>query len=313
MSTELAGSSTDPGLGTVIMATDYNLYNSAFADKIQMENMEGAQSVKPSRNMSHRVDCTKKSLQQPQYFVRGQGIAAQGDQRLWDIGRFQVATQGMQSNGKTLSELWVSYEFEFKKPRVMPGQDTQASPLSVDHFTLSNNAGTQPDQPFGTATLLQTPNSGSTLGGRISGGITTLANQSPDFQIPVLDANGNPTGANKDSDANTYYFPQGVSSGQYYVSYTANWASTVDVVSTVSFAFTGCDVVTPTTTFPTEINTTTGTTPGSDGTVFTFVNCWVSIIRPNAFFTMTIDSAIPGNNNQEIIHLLVCQLPSDMV
>lgn len=36
-STDLAGAGTNPALGTVIMATDYNPYNALFASKQQME------------------------------------------------------------------------------------------------------------------------------------------------------------------------------------------------------------------------------------------------------------------------------------
>lgn len=111
---------------------------------------------------------------------------------------------------------------------------------TIDHFQLNsavdvvNQAGILPATPFGTATgALILPTANSTLGGRLSGGVVPTANQLQDFTIPVLTGNIGqllPTGATQSSVANTYYFPKGVSTGNYLLSYSA----TYDVAGTVT-------------------------------------------------------------------------------
>lgn len=97
-STDLAGAGANPALGYVVMATDYNQYNPNFANKIQMENYEGAVSCKPSVNMWHKVNCTRAGTPIKELYCRPGALPANADQRLYDLGTFQVATGGMQSN-----------------------------------------------------------------------------------------------------------------------------------------------------------------------------------------------------------------------
>lgn len=97
-STDLAGSGTNPALGTVIMATDYNVYNAKFASKQQMENYEGAVSCKPSVNMYHHVNCSRNNSPVKELYTRTQSsFSSTADRRLYDLGTFQIATTGMQS------------------------------------------------------------------------------------------------------------------------------------------------------------------------------------------------------------------------
>lgn len=111
--------STNPSLGTVIMSTDYNSLEDIFPDKRSMENYEGTTTSKPSMSFQHFVETSPRHTAHPRLFTRDGPPPTGGDKRLYDIGRFSIATQGMQSTDPTatIGELWASYEIKFSKPR----------------------------------------------------------------------------------------------------------------------------------------------------------------------------------------------------
>lgn len=199
---------TGAALGTVSMATNYNTLNAAFVSKVAMENYDGSASTKPSKNMNHFVECARKRTPvEPLYIRTSSVIPANADQRMYDLGQFQIATSGMNSAGVTVGELWVSYEIEFLKPRLNP--DPQGI---FDHFQIPSATALVPATPFGTATAgLLFPTTSSTAGGAVSGGIVTAANCAESIATATKDnfLGGVPqaNGTLGNTTANTYYFP----------------------------------------------------------------------------------------------------------
>lgn len=206
--------------------------NANFGSKVQMENYENSVSCKPSVNMTHYVECARKDTPIDVPYIRGGAVPAGADPRLYDIGRFQIAASGQQTSGGQLGELWVSYEIELLKPRILPGTGGSFQDSGVwDHIAIYNSAkltpGVAPATPFGTSTTVPLyPTSLSTLGGVACGGIVTAASFTPQPEptgsnfnggIPVLNSSGQPTGQLGPSAANTYYFPPGITSGKYLV------------------------------------------------------------------------------------------------
>jgi len=100
--------------GVVIMATNYNASEAAYASKQQMENSEFAVSVKPTHNLMHGVECDPGQTPNPIKYVRDGTLATAEDAKLYDWGTFQFANQG--SPSQLLGEIWVSYCVEFFKP-----------------------------------------------------------------------------------------------------------------------------------------------------------------------------------------------------
>lgn len=137
-------SATSPALGTVIMATDYNSLNPNFSTKVEMENYEFANSNKPSQCIYHPVECKMSQTPVSVLYVRNQPVPAGADQRLYDLGNFQIATVGMQANGGVLGECWATYECLFFKPKFNNGYQ-----LYTDHFNLQTFSTTA---PLGTTT-----------------------------------------------------------------------------------------------------------------------------------------------------------------
>lgn len=105
-------SATSSALGAVIMATQYNSLSTTFISKIQMENHEFANSSKPSCTFYHPVECKKSLNPVDELYVRDGDIPADSDLRLWDLGKFSIATVGMQAASGVCGELWCTYEVE---------------------------------------------------------------------------------------------------------------------------------------------------------------------------------------------------------
>lgn len=130
-----AGSSL--GMGTVLMATNYNVNRSPFTDERSMENYEGCTSKKPSISQVHIVQCKKNTTPTGQLrWVRTGAPLANEDKRLYDIGTFTLATIGQPTtNNGVIGKLWVSYRCELFKPKYV---GSIGSNLIQDHFSNNN-------------------------------------------------------------------------------------------------------------------------------------------------------------------------------
>lgn len=113
-----AVSSTNTTLGTVVLATQYNSLSPSFVNKQQMENYEFSQSTVPSQSVLHAIECDPHQTQCGGIFNIFDPVAQSGDTRLYDVGRFTIATTGMQADNAVVGELWVSYKICLLKPRL---------------------------------------------------------------------------------------------------------------------------------------------------------------------------------------------------
>lgn len=117
-----AVSSTNTSLGTVVMATQYNSLAPSFTNKQQMENYEFCQSSVPSKSILHPIECDPAQTQCGGIFNMYNPTDSSGDTRLYDVGKFTIATQGMQAANANIGELWVSYKICLLKPRLQSVQ-----------------------------------------------------------------------------------------------------------------------------------------------------------------------------------------------
>lgn len=144
------------GMGSVIMATNYNCNNDPFVDKRTMENYDGSSGKKPSQSSIHIVDVRKSSTPAGvNRWVRTGGTKPNEDKRLYDVGTFSIATVGQDANTSgTIGELWVAYEVEFFKPKY---SGSIGSNLLTDHYVLNGprvGAFAPLDAVFGATTAL---------------------------------------------------------------------------------------------------------------------------------------------------------------
>ena len=104
---------TNQSLGSVILATQYDVADDPFVDKPTMEASDYANSVKPSECAMHGIECSPKERPTEVLYC---GAAPTGyDSRLYDLGYLSIATQGCSAANVTLGELWVSYDISFYK------------------------------------------------------------------------------------------------------------------------------------------------------------------------------------------------------
>jgi hypothetical protein len=139
-----AVSNSSAALGVVIYATDYNVLGPAFQNKQVMESYEFSCSTVPFQGMLHPVECAPAANPLQTMYIRTGAFNANSDQRMYDLGSFQVATQGMQS-AYTVGELWVSYHVALKKPRIQPDTISEYA-----HIVSKPAASATDAAPFGT-------------------------------------------------------------------------------------------------------------------------------------------------------------------
>lgn len=114
--------STNTALGSVIMSTDYDSADTTFSSKQQMENTENGVSCKPSVNMMHGIECQRSQTPVSELFIRAYDVPSGKDIRFYDLGRFSIASTGMQGTNVNLGELWVTYDIDcFKAIEQVPG------------------------------------------------------------------------------------------------------------------------------------------------------------------------------------------------
>jgi len=157
------GTAGNVGLGTVIMATQYNVLFPNFPDKRTMENYEFACSNKPNQDFIHPIECDPKKAVLEHLYVNASGQSELGDARFYDLGNFQVATQGFDSAATgIIGELWATYEVELFKPKL---NQTLGVSIPTDYFTgLGTISLAQPIPANSTTADGHSTNPGSTCG-----------------------------------------------------------------------------------------------------------------------------------------------------
>lgn len=164
-SDSILSASTSTALGAVIMATEYNSLNADFANKSEMENHEFSNSRKPSVDFMHPVECKNSLTSVDLLYVRTGNVPSGGDIRLYDIGKTQIATVGMQAASGVCGELWVTYEIFLTKPSILSSIPPPSIDGYADRFRVTNNS-VDGANPFGTGAL--SPLTGSNIGGSLN-------------------------------------------------------------------------------------------------------------------------------------------------
>jgi hypothetical protein len=116
VSTSGNATGANTSLGTVAMATNYRSTAPAYTSRLTMLNEYFATDAKPSEDFVHPIECDPKENPFNVQYVRSAAVPAGEDPKTYDLGVTTIATQGMQTAGENLGELWVSYEVELRKP-----------------------------------------------------------------------------------------------------------------------------------------------------------------------------------------------------
>lgn len=145
-STSSAFNGTSQALGTVICATDYDPTDAYYINKTQMEAADYSDSTSAYKSMMHGIECEPKERGDNVLYVRAGGIPANDNLRFYDLGIFQIATQGMSATNVNLGELWVSYDFTFYKKNLMNG----ILGFNVTYNVMTNTVAETQANPLGT-------------------------------------------------------------------------------------------------------------------------------------------------------------------
>lgn len=140
--------STNTALGSVMMATQYDVKDPVFTSKIEMLNYEFSTSCAPSGNCIHMIECdphqTPVSLL---YSLATEDTPANTDARLYHLGRFQIATTGFQGTNVNIGEIHVTYQVKLLKPKLV-----MALNQDIGTFLLTTDAYGN-TEPMGSGTV----------------------------------------------------------------------------------------------------------------------------------------------------------------
>jgi hypothetical protein len=235
-----------PGTGTVILATQYNVYDPLFTDKFHMEQTQYTCTDKPVRDIMHPIECARNDTPTSILCTRA-GATSQGDLRLYDWGNFSIATVGMGHQPANIGELWVTYDITLYKPKVGSNVDV------FDHWIL-NTPYVAPGGPayFGTVSNPPALTSSSDMGTTITssdGGSLDTVNWPPSYFGNVMLVYNCSLASVASSSLATPYTPivsggaailQGFANGTYTnegpgpLVYNANGGTTFVVILTIN-------------------------------------------------------------------------------
>jgi len=129
-------------LGTVGIATNYNVNDLPYSDLVSFENSQFAVVNKPSLNIVHAIECKEFARNGLQLYVRDANSESTqvSDPRFYDFAKVQIMTDGLpQEANSTLGQLWVSYDITLLKPVV---SRTSVAPPSVPRTVLRSQKDT---------------------------------------------------------------------------------------------------------------------------------------------------------------------------
>lgn len=142
--------STNTALGTVVMATQYDVLSPDFPTKQAMEAYKFCVSTVPCDSVIHPVECDPRDNVLSQLYISRpvEVVSESRDLRFHHLGKLQVATSGSQATS-TAGELWVSYKVRLFKPRL------SATLLGHNHYGCSAPTTAL---PFGTFLMVYPEN-----------------------------------------------------------------------------------------------------------------------------------------------------------
>jgi len=139
MTSEYASSGS---LGTVGIATNYNVNDKPYENLVAFENSQFAVVNKPSLNIVHAIECKEFARNGLQLYVRDASSESTNisDARFYDYAKVQIMTEGLpQAVDTTLGQLWVSYDITLLKPIV---GGTSVAPAEIQRTILRSQKDT---------------------------------------------------------------------------------------------------------------------------------------------------------------------------
>jgi hypothetical protein len=198
-------SSTNPTMGGVVMATNYNSLDQNFQTKRDMENVDYTTACMIYENAIHPIECDMRQNPISTLYIRSGAVPSGADIRMYDLGNFQIATWGIQGAAVTCGELWLSYDIVLRKPiaYTLSGQG-----VLTDMFYQNGTGSCSGVSPLNYFSA----DAANSIGGSLYNG-------------------------------DTYRFPSNITEGYYLVYYQANGTSASTAYPSSNLEFYNCDPI----------------------------------------------------------------------
>lgn len=151
-SSSAIANTSDLGLGTVLGAFQYNVYDPAPSSKVEFLALSGSGSGKPSDDHIYPMECDPSKIQFKNLLVRSKG-------QVDDLAKYDHATLNLATVGfpgvYSLGELWVSYDVTLIAPRVQDSQQFIRSEMGTLYGGLGHLASMDAVVPVPSNDLLK--------------------------------------------------------------------------------------------------------------------------------------------------------------
>lgn len=157
---------TTQGLGTVIVATQYDVNDLPFTSQVEMLDYMFSSSACPDTSFCHPVECDpRQNASTTRLYTRT--AAGVGNANLYDLGKTTIALAGVPAAaGVVLGKMWLSYKIRLIKPKLYSSILGNA----IGYVSLKTNTSVAYNTPFGQPSIR-------------SAGIGSLYNVAPNFTI----------------------------------------------------------------------------------------------------------------------------------
>ena len=104
-------------VGQVEMTAQYNVGDPPFENTIDFLNNIGTVSARPIDGpIVCGMECDPRNNVLGTQYVRTGAVPAGQDIKTYDLCRFELATEGMQTDNQIIGQLWFTYEVVLRKP-----------------------------------------------------------------------------------------------------------------------------------------------------------------------------------------------------
>jgi hypothetical protein len=142
---------TNSALGTVMMSTLYDASKDPLATELAVNNNEHTTLDEPCNSFYHPIECASGESPTTVKYVRTSNApTSSSDDRLDDIGIFQLSTEGLTAvEGTQIGELWCTYDIEFLKAELPDLHEGVSAVVTSDIEPGAHNI----TQPYADATF----------------------------------------------------------------------------------------------------------------------------------------------------------------
>jgi len=133
------------GLGDVVMYFQYRPDEAALTTVVQALTYDDSVAGNPTQNMLFGVECKKKERPYPILYVSDG--TTQGNQDIFDFGKFSILTNVPGATTNAIGRLWVTYDIDFYKPVPVSIYPNISAASQAFHLQLSNSVTSA--APFG--------------------------------------------------------------------------------------------------------------------------------------------------------------------